>query len=218
MLRFSFNLVTICNTAILGALEYLLCNISKVRAGNYFYPPISIKRLAGQKVTELENMLAGMPFNSIDSELRLLREKARLACGKYNAHPSKGNLKHVTRLFRAMKGAVIEPGFQCDYGGQISVGENFYANFNCVLLDSAWINIGDNVLLGPGVHIYTVDHPKDASERGRGLCNAQSVTLGNSVWIGGGAKILPGVTIGDNVIIPANAVVRGDVLAGQRYV
>ncbi len=168
-------------------------------------------------MTELEKMLAGVSFNPIDIELRLLREKARLACAKYNSHPSKGNLKHVTRLFKSLKGAVIEPGFQCDYGGQISVGENFYANFNCVLLDSAQINIGDNVLLGPGVHIYTVDHPRDATQRRSGLCNAQPVTLGSSVWVGGGAKILPGVTIGDDVIIPANAVVTKDVPTGQRY-
>ncbi len=163
-------------------------------------------------------MLAGVSFNPIDIELRLLREKARLACAKYNSHPSKGNLKHVTRLFKSLRGAVIEPGFQCDYGGQISVGENFYANFNCVLLDSAQINIGDNVLLGPGVHIYTVDHPRDATHRRSGLCHAQPVTLGDSVWVGGGAKILPGITVGDNVIIPANAVVTKDVPTGQRYI
>jgi len=168
-------------------------------------------------MSELEKMLAGVPFNSIDLELRLLREKARLACGKYNAHPSKGNLKHVTRLFKSLHHAVIEPGFQCDYGGQISLGENFYANFNCVLLDSATINIGDDVLLGPGVHIYTVDHPRDAEERRGGMCFAKPVTLGNGVWIGGGAKILPGVTIGDNAIIGANAVVRKDVKPGERF-
>jgi maltose O-acetyltransferase len=168
-------------------------------------------------MSELESMLAGRNFNSTDLQLRLLREKARLACGKYNAHPSKGNLKHVTRLFKNMKGAVIEPGFQCDYGEHISVGENFYANFNCVLLDSTWINIGDNVLLGPGVHIYTVDHPRDATQRRSGICNARPVNLGNGVWIGGGAKILPGVTIGDDAIIGANAVVTKDVAAGQRY-
>ncbi len=168
-------------------------------------------------MTELEKMLAGMPYNSIDLELRLLREKARLACGKYNAHPSKGNLKHVTRLFGSLHNAVIEPGFQCDYGGQISLGENFYANFNCVLLDSAVINIGDDVLLGPGVHIYTVDHPRDAEERRGGMCFAKPVTLNNGVWVGGGAKILPGVTIGENAIIGANAVVSRDVGPGERF-
>ena len=90
-----------------------------------------------QLTTERMKMRSGQPFNSLDIELRLLREKARLACGKYNAHPSKGNFKHISRLFNKLSTAVIEPGFQCDYGGQISLGDNFYANFNCVMLDSA---------------------------------------------------------------------------------
>lgn len=167
--------------------------------------------------TEKEKMLAGEPFNSLDIELRLLREKARLACGKYNAHPSKGNFKHISRLFESYSTTVIEPGFQCDYGGQISLGENFYANFNCVMLDSAAINIGDDVMLGPGVHIYTVDHPRDAQARRDGGCIAKPVIIESGVWIGGGAKILPGVTIGENAIIGANAVVTKDVSAGDRF-
>ena len=92
-------------------------------------------------MTEFEKMIKGLPFNSLETELRLLREKARLACAKYNAHPSKGNLKHITRLFNAFGSVAIEPGFQCDYGGQITVGDNFYANFNCVMLDLSLIHI-----------------------------------------------------------------------------
>lgn len=168
-------------------------------------------------MSELQKMLAGEVFISHDLELRLLREKARLACGKYNAHPSKGNFKHVSRLFNQLGSAVIEPGFQCDYGCHINVGQNFYANFNCVLLDSAWINIGDDVLFGPGVHIYTVDHPRDADLRRAGGCFSKSVIIGNGVWIGGGAKVLPGVVIGDNAIIAANAVVTRDIKEGERY-
>ncbi len=168
-------------------------------------------------MTELEKMLTGQAFNSLDLELRLLREKARLACGKYNAHPSKGNFKHISRLFNKLSTAVIEPGFQCDYGGQISLGDNFYANFNCVFLDSADIIIGNDVMLGPGVHIYTVDHPRDAKARRAGGCIAKPVIIGDGVWIGGGAKILPGVRIGDNAIIAANAVVTKDVAADIRF-
>lgn len=170
-----------------------------------------------QTLTEHMKMCSGLPFNSLDIELRLLREKARLACGKYNAHPSKGNFKHISRLFKPFSTAVIEPGFQCDYGGQISLGDNFYANFNCVFLDSADITIGDDVMLGPGVHIYTVDHPRDAAERRAGGCIAKPVTIGDGVWVGGGAKILPGVSIGENAIIGANAVVTKDVAANARY-
>jgi maltose O-acetyltransferase len=168
--------------------------------------------------TERMKMRSGQPFNSLDIELRLLREKARLACGKYNAHPSKGNFKHISRLFNKLSTAVIEPGFQCDYGGQISLGENFYANFNCVFLDSADIIIGNDVMLGPGVHIYTVDHPRDAKARRAGGCIAKPVVIGDGVWIGGGAKILPGVSIGEHAIIGANAVVTKDVPAETRII
>jgi maltose O-acetyltransferase len=179
---------------------------------------VADQNLAGdQPMTERMKMRSGQPFNSLDIELRLLREKARLACGKYNAHPSKGNFKHISRLFNKLSTVVIEPGFQCDYGGQISLGNNFYANFNCVMLDSAAIIIGDDVMFGPGVHIYTIDHPRDTVARREGGCIAKPVIIGDGVWIGGGAKVLPGVTIGDNAIIGANVVVTKDVAAGVRF-
>lgn len=162
-------------------------------------------------MSELKKMLTGEPYNALDLELRQLREKARLACAKYQAHPSVGNMKHIKRLLGSLGSAVLEPGFQCDYGMNIHVGENFYANFQCVLLDAAKIEIGDNVLLGPAVHIYTSDHPKDVEKRRQGVCFARPVSIGNDVWVGGGAKILSGVSIGDGAIIGANAVVTKDV-------
>jgi len=161
-----------------------------------------------------ENMQSGQPFDALDAELRDLRAQARLACAKFNQHPSKGNMRHITRLFRHLGSAVLEAGFQCDYGVHIEVGQNFYANFHCVLLDAAPIIMGDDVLLGPAVHIYTVKHPKDAALRRQGICTAEAVHIGHRVWIGGGAKIFPGVHIGDEAIIGANAVVRHDVAAG----
>jgi len=160
---------------------------------------------------ELEKMCAGVPYNALDAELRALREKARLACAKYHAHPSAGNMKHIKRLFGSLGSAILEPGFQCDYGMNIDVGDNFYANFQCVLLDAAPIHIGNHVLLGPAVHIYTSDHPKDAEKRRQGICFAKPVRIGNDVWVGGGAKILSGISIGDGAIIGANAVVTKDV-------
>ncbi|PCI41675.1 MAG: maltose acetyltransferase [Proteobacteria bacterium] len=160
---------------------------------------------------ELEKMLAGEQYNGLDLELRQLREKARLACAKYQAHPSLGNMKHIKRLFGSLGSAVLEPGFQCDYGMNIHVGENFYANFQCVLLDAAAIHIGNDVLFGPAVHVYTVNHPKNSEERRQGVCFAKPVMIGNDVWIGGGAKVLPGITIGDGAIIGTNAVVTKDV-------
>jgi maltose O-acetyltransferase len=168
-------------------------------------------------MSEFENMVAGLDYDCLDPDLRDLRATARLACAKYNAHPSAGNMKHITRLFKAVGSAVLEPGFQCDYGVNIEVGRNFYANFQCVLLDAAPIVIGDDVLLGPDVHIYTSDHPKDVKQRKQGICFAKSVHIGDKVWIGGGAKILPGVCIGDGAIIGANAVVTKDVVAHTTY-
>ena len=170
-----------------------------------------------QSQNEREKMVSGLNYSCLDPELRQLRERARLACAKYNIHPSQGNMKHITKLFKAVGSAVLEPGFQCDYGVNIEVGDNFYANFQCVLLDAAPIIVGDHVLLGPGVHIYTSDHPKDVDQRAEGVCFAKPVNIGNNVWIGGGAKVLPGVTIGDGAIIGANAVVTKDVGKGEVF-
>jgi len=168
-------------------------------------------------MSEFENMVSGLDYDCLDAELRTLRSAARLACAKYNTHPSAGNMKHITRLFKAVGSAVLEPGFQCDYGVNIEVGRNFYANFQCVLLDAAPIVIGHDVLLGPDVHIYTSDHPKDWQQRKQGVCFAKPVSIGNNVWIGGGAKVLAGVNIGDGAIIGANAVVTKDVAAHTTY-
>ncbi|MFQ3186198.1 MAG: maltose O-acetyltransferase [Marinomonas primoryensis] len=168
-------------------------------------------------MTEFEKMIRGETFNGIDTDLRLRRETARLACAKFNAHPSKGNLRHITRLFSEFGSVVIEPGFQCDYGSQIHLGKNVFINFHCVFLDSAPIHIGDDVLIGPGVQLYTVDHPRDAELRASGECFTQPITIGNNVWIGGGAKILPGINVGNNAIIAANAVVTRHVEENERY-
>jgi maltose O-acetyltransferase len=168
-------------------------------------------------MTEFEKMIRGDTFNGIDTDLRLRRETARLACAKFNAHPSKGNLRHITRLFAEFGSVVIEPGFQCDYGSQIHLGKNVFINFHCVFLDSAPIHIGDDVLIGPAVHLYTVDHSRDAKLRASGECFTRPITIGNNVWIGGGAKILPGISIGNNAIIAANAVVTRHVEENERY-
>jgi len=168
-------------------------------------------------MTEFEKMISSHHYNPLDADLRKYREAARIACAKYSTHPSKGNMRHITRLFKAFGSAILEPGFQCDYGLNITIGENFYANFHCVLLDSASIMIGDNVLLGPAVHIYTATHPKDIQDRRDGICSARPVMIGNDVWIGGGAKILAGVTIADGAIIGANAVVTKNIATGETY-
>lgn len=107
--------------------------------------------------------------------------------------------------------------FHCDYGYNIHVGENFYANFNCVMLDVCPIRIGDNCMLAPGVHIYTATHPINPVERNSGKEFGKAVTIGDNVWIGGGAIINPGVTIGDNAVIASGSVVTKDVPANVVY-
>lgn len=101
--------------------------------------------------------------------------------------------------------------FRCDYGRNIFIGENFFANFNFTVLDEAEVRIGDNAFIGPNVSIYTACHPLDADSRNTGVEWAEPVTIGNNVWIGGSATILPGVTIGDNVVIGAGSVVTKDI-------
>jgi len=113
---------------------------------------------------------------------------------------------------------VIRPPFYCDYGYNISVGRNTFMNFNCVILDVVQVHIGDDCQIGPNVQIYTADHPLDPEVRRSGLESGRPVTIGNNVWIGGAAIILPGVTIGDNAVVGAGSVVTRDVPAGATVV
>lgn len=105
----------------------------------------------------------------------------------------------------------MKPTFRCDYGYNIHVGENFFANYDCVILDVCQVTIGDNCMLAPRVCIYTATHPLDAPTRISGLEYGREVKIGDNVWIGGSAVIVPGVTIGNNVVIAAGAVVTKDV-------
>lgn len=105
----------------------------------------------------------------------------------------------------------VESPFLCDYGYNIEVGENFYANYNCVMLDGAKITFGDNVLIAPDCGFYTAGHPIDAAQRNKGLQYDKPISVGDNVWIGGGVKVMPGVTIGNNVVIGGGSVVTKDI-------
>ncbi|GJH39932.1 maltose O-acetyltransferase [Capnocytophaga sp. HP1101] len=105
----------------------------------------------------------------------------------------------------------IRTPFYCDYGYNISIGENFFANFHCVMLDAAPITIGDNVLIAPNVSLFTATHPLDVVQRVQGLEYAYPITIGNNVWIGGNVVVNPGVTIGDNTVIGSGSVVTKDI-------
>ena len=105
----------------------------------------------------------------------------------------------------------IESNFFCDYGYNISVGENFYANHNLVILDGAKVEFGDNVFIGPNCGFYTAGHPIDIKSRNEGIEYAKPIKVGNNVWFGGNVSVMPGVTIGDNVTIGAGSVVTKDI-------
>ena len=164
--------------------------------------------------TEKEKMLSGQPFNALDSALCNERKRAKAICFEFNQlHPDqKGKRQQkLAALFAEALQPSIEPTFFCDYGYNIHLGKQFYANHNCTILDGAPVHIGDNVLLGPNVTISTTSHPMDANLRSQGITEAHPIHIGNKVWIGMGAHILPGVSIGDEAVIAAGAVVTNDV-------
>lgn len=160
-------------------------------------------------------MLGGELYDPTDAELTALRQHCRRLNTQYNnlatATPEERAAAAGSMLGQVGRNVYIEPPFRCDYGCNIQVGDNFYCNFDCLMLDSAPIIIGNNVMLGPGVHIYTPCHPLPAAERASGREFAREIRIGNDVWIGGRAVICPGVTIGNGAVIGAGAVVTRDV-------
>lgn len=167
-------------------------------------------------MTEKEKCQQGLLYDAnYDKELLADREKAKEVLYDYNRlRPSQQSEK--TQLLKSFLGKtgenlIVEPPFACDYGYNIEVGENFYANVNLVILDGAKVCIGDNAFIAPNVGIYTAGHPLDAEERNQGLEYARPVTIGHNVWIGAGVSILPGVTIGNNAVIGAGSVVTKDI-------
>jgi maltose O-acetyltransferase len=116
------------------------------------------------------------------------------------------------------EGATIRPPFHCDYGYNISLGRGVFLNFNCVILDVVEVVIGDGTQIGPGVQILTADHPRDPVERATGLEWGKPIRIGRNVWIGAGALIMPGVTIGDDAIVGAGSVVTRNVPLGATVV
>jgi maltose O-acetyltransferase len=159
----------------------------------------------------MDRMLAGELYDALDPELMAARARAREVLGRFNAKADRTLLEEL--LGSIGPDAVIEPPFHCDYGFNISLGERFYANVGCVFLDCAPISIGNGALLGPAVHLYAATHPLDAETRRRGLECALPISIGEDVWIGGGAIVLPGLAIGDRAVVGAGAVVTRDVPA-----
>ena len=145
------------------------------------------------------------------------RKRAKELCQQLNqlrADQHKLRKPLYQSLFGAVSSAYIEPTFYCDYGRNIFIGEQFYANHNCIILDGAEVHIGARVMLGPNVNIYTTTHPTDPILRASGKQYCAPVIIGDDCWIGGGAIILPGVTIGNAAVIGAGSVVTKSVPAG----
>jgi maltose O-acetyltransferase len=167
--------------------------------------------------TEHEKMLAGELYNALDPELVACRTKARKVCEQLNSVLVLEESKHrelLKQLFAQGGESVwLQPPFYCDYGSNIDLGQRVYFNFDCVILDVCKVQIGDFCLFGPKVQIYTASHPFDATLR-RTQEFGKPVTIGSDVWVGGGAILCPGVSIGAKSVIGAGSVVTRDIPKG----
>ncbi|WNY26455.1 sugar O-acetyltransferase [Methanolapillus ohkumae] len=154
-------------------------------------------------------------YYSGGEKLNQERAYAKGLCYDYNQlHPSKTEERDL--ILRKLLGKtknhfLIEPPFYCDYGYNIEIGENFYMNHGCIVLDCAQVTFGDNVFVAPSCGFYTVGHATDVEERNKGMIYSHPIRVGNDVWIGGNVVVLPGVTIGNGVIIGAGSVVTKDI-------
>jgi maltose O-acetyltransferase len=160
--------------------------------------------------TEKAKMLAGELYNPLDPELSRERQRCRDLCARLNQSSEdqpEERRRILADLFGHSTDAWIQPPFYCDYGTNIKLGAKVFFNFNCVVLDVTPVVIGDNVLFGPAVQIYAATHPVSAAERRTLLELGKPVTIGSDVWVGGGAIICPGATIGDRCVIGAGSVV-----------
>jgi len=141
--------------------------------------------------------------------------KCKKKCFRYNRlcpNDRKAQLKILKKLLGKMgRNTVITPPFWCDYGYNIEIGENFFANHNMVILDGAKVKFGDNVFVAPDCGFHTAGHPIDYERRNKGLEYAYPITVGDNVWIGAGVQVMPGVTIGSNVVIGGGSVVVKDI-------
>ncbi len=168
-------------------------------------------------MNQKERMLCGLPYRGWMDGLDAERNACKAAVYELNLLQPKEQ-DRIPELIKKLFGKTgnrlwIEPPFHCDYGWNIEVGENFYANYGLTILDVGKVTFGDNVMIAPNVSIYAAGHPIHPVSRNSGYEYGIPVTVGNNVWIGGSVVILPGVTIGDNTVIGAGSVVTKDVPA-----
>ncbi|WP_102226488.1 sugar O-acetyltransferase [Acidimangrovimonas sediminis] len=165
-------------------------------------------------MTEREKMLAGLPYDPGDPELRQMRRRSQALVRDYNATISgetDARAAVMSQLLGTWNEAVILPPFHADYGTHVHFGPGCFMNFGGIILDVCEVRIGARTQIGPAVQILAADHPRDAESRAKGVEFGRPVTIGADVWIGGGAIVLPGVTVGDGAVIGAGSVVTRDV-------
>ncbi len=169
-------------------------------------------------MTEWEKMQAGEPYDDFDRDLFNRRVEAKRLFRAYNRTDDDETDKRadlMRQLFKAVGQNVwIEPDFRCEFGKNITIGNDVYINFGCVILDCGSVTIGNQVLIGPNVGLYDANHALDADERMDGALLPGNITIGNRVWIGGGTIILPNVTIGNDTVIGAGSVVTRSIPEG----
>ena len=169
-------------------------------------------------MTEKEKMLAGEPFETMDRQLAEERRLASERLGRLNALSidAEGYRKAVTELMpNAAADCLVRPPFHCDYGYNLYIGSEGFINFDCVILDGAPVRIGNHVLIGPAVQIYTFTHPMDYRERRQGIEQCKEIAIGDDCWIGGGAVICPGVILGRRVVVVTKSFPDDVVVAGN---
>lgn len=165
-------------------------------------------------MTERERMLSGQLYDAGDETLTAARGRAKRLTWRYHQlDPTDWDSR--TQILQELLGHLgedswIEPPFRCDYGTQISIGDHFFANYDCIFLDVAPITIGNQVMFGPRVCLYTAGHPLDAATRNTGLEFGKPIAIGDDVWLGGNVVVLPGVTIGAGTVVAAGSVVKRD--------
>lgn len=168
-------------------------------------------------MTAWEKLLSCQMYNDFDDDLFQRRVAAKKLFRAYNRtedDQTETRQKLISELFKSVgKNVWIEPDFRCEFGKNISIGDDVYINFGCVILDCAEVSIGANTLIGPNLGIYTPNHAIDAEERIKGGCIAAPVHIGRNVWLGGDVKILGGVNIGDNAIVGTGSIVTKDIPA-----
>lgn len=172
--------------------------------------------------SEKEKMLCGLPYRPADPELQADQASAQAWMARYNA-PRQLSAQERRALLDEGLGhvgadVVVRPPLYVDYGYNIRLGDGVFLNFGCVILDVTEVTVGAGTQIGPGAQILTADHPRDADERRSGVEFGRPIRIGANVWIGAGALILPGVTVRDDAIVGAGAVVTRDVPAGAAVV